>query len=97
LDQIQNNQKAYDVFIDISVLEREGLSRRNESVLFDAYFQIRSAHYNPKVNEPFLTTSRITWGNLVVPKGEDKWEDHPVTSKGLEFFIQNIFLYLQCN
>lgn len=89
--QIGENQKAYDVFIDISILEREGHTRRHEAVIFDAFFQIRSAYYFPKTIEPFLTTNRINWGNLVMSKGDDKWEDHPVTSKALEFFIQNIF------
>lgn len=91
LIHIGENKKAYDVFIDISILERDGLSKRHEAVIYDAFFQIRSAHYFPKKTQPFLTTSRITWGNLVIPKGEDKWDDHPITSKGLEFFIQNIF------
>jgi ATP-dependent DNA helicase RecQ len=88
---IGRNEKQYDIYIDVSVLERDGLSKRNEAVSYDAYFQIRSAFHLPVQPQPFLTTERIVWGELLTQEGEDKWIDHPFTTKALEFFIQNIF------
>src|SRR5690554_3096911 len=91
VDEIGNDKTSYDIFIDISVLERDGLSKRHEAVTYDSYFQIRSSYHVPQRVQPFLSSKRILWGNLVIPHGEDKWHDHPVTSKALEFFIQNFF------
>jgi ATP-dependent DNA helicase RecQ len=91
LQVIGENKTSFDVFIDISMLERDGLSKRHEAVVYDTFLQIRSAYHFPIRTQPFLTSNRITWGNLVLPVENDQWEDHPLTSKGLEFFIQNIF------
>jgi ATP-dependent DNA helicase RecQ len=88
---IEQNGKHYDLYIDISVLERDGLSKRNEFIKYDAFIQIRSAFFSPKISQPFLTSERISWGDLVESDGPDKWKNHPVTSNALEFFIQNIF------
>lgn len=91
IEEVGLKNIKFDLYIDISILERDGLSKRNESVIYDAYVQIRSAFHFPKKQQAFLTTKRVLWGNLVEPDGTDKWKDHPRTSKALEFFIQNIF------
>ncbi|MBK6992766.1 MAG: hypothetical protein IPH34_13500 [Chitinophagaceae bacterium] len=49
-----DTNKTYDLFIDISILQRSGLTQINNTVNADTKVLIRSAH-SPKTNRSFKT------------------------------------------
>ncbi len=86
-----DKNKKYDLLIDISILQRSGLTKINNTINADTKVLIRSAH-SPKTNREFKTTSLITYkplGKKDTQKNifiEDKEQ-----VKALERFLQNIF------
>ena len=86
-----DRHKKYDLLIDISVLQRSGLTKINDSINADTKVLIRSIH-SPKTNRDFKTTSLITYkplGKRNTQKNvfiEDKKQ-----VKALEKFVQTIF------
>mgnify|MGYP001351150202 FL=1 len=86
-----DKSKKYDLLIDISILQRSGLTNINNTINADTKVLIRSAH-SPKTDRNFKTTSLITYkplGKKNTQKNifiEDKEQ-----VETLEKFVQTIF------
>lgn len=86
-----DRNKKYDLFIDISILQRSGLTQINNSVNADTKVLIRSAH-SPKTNRTFKTTNLITYKPLGIKDTQNNvFREDNVQVKALEKFVQNIF------
>jgi len=86
-----DRNKKYDLFIDISVLQRSGLTQINNSVNADTKVLIRSTH-SPKTNRSFRTTNLITYKPLgIKDTQENVFREDKVQVEALEKFVQNIF------
>jgi len=86
-----DKSKKYDLLIDISILQRSGLTNINNTINADTKALIRSAH-SPKTERNFKTTNLITYK----PLGEkDTQKNIFIENKEqvevLEKFTQNIF------
>ena len=89
-NQIDRNKK-YNLFIDISVLQRSGLTAIDKTILADTTVLIRSSH-SPKTNRVFKTSKLISYK----PVGErnmrmNVFNEDEVQVKKLEYFVRNIF------
>jgi ATP-dependent DNA helicase RecQ len=89
-NQIDRNKK-YNLFIDISVLQRSGLTAIDKTILADTSVLIRSSH-SPKTSRVFKTTKLISYK----PVGErnmrlNVFNEDEVQVKILEYFVQSIF------
>jgi ATP-dependent DNA helicase RecQ len=83
--------KKYDLFIDISVLQRSGLTQINNSVNADTKVLIRSSH-SPKTNRSFRTTNLIIYKPLGIKDTQKNvFREDKVQVEALEKFVQNIF------
>ena len=86
-----DTKKTYDLLIDISVLQRSGLSKINDIIKADTKILIRSAH-SPKTNRSFKTAENITYKKLGKRnKKENIFEENKEQVKHLEKVVQNIF------
>jgi ATP-dependent DNA helicase RecQ len=86
-----DNTKNYDLLIDISVLQRSGLSKINQTIKADTKVLIRSAH-SPKTKRSFKTSDNITYKKLGKRnKKENIFEENEEQVKHLEKIVQNIF------
>jgi len=86
-----DTNKSYDLLIDISVLQRSGLSKINDTIKADTKVLIRSAH-SPKTNRSFKTAENITYKKLGKRnKKENIFEENKEQVKHLEKVVQNIF------
>jgi len=86
-----DRNKKYDLFIDISVLQRSGLTQINNTVNADTKVLIRSAH-SPKTNRAFRTTNLITYKPLGIKDTQKNvFREDKVQVEALEKFVQNIF------
>jgi len=86
-----DRNKKYDLFIDISVLQRSGLTQINNTVNADTKVLIRSAH-SPKTNRSFRTTNLITYKPLGIKDTQKNvFREDKVQVEALEKFVQNIF------
>jgi len=83
--------KKYDLFIDISILQRSGLTQLNNTVNADTKVLIRSAH-SPKTNRSFRTTNLITYKPLGIKDTQKNiFKENKEQVETLEKFVQNIF------
>jgi ATP-dependent DNA helicase RecQ len=86
-----DNNKTYDLLIDISVLQRSGLSKINESIKAFTKVLIRSAH-SSKTKRSFKTAENIIYKKLGKRnKKENIFEENKEQVKHLEKVVQNIF------
>lgn len=86
-----DTNKTYDLLIDISVLQRSGLSKTNDTIKADTKVLIRSAH-SPKTNRSFKTAENITYKKLGKRnKKENIFEENKEQVKHLKKVVQNIF------
>lgn len=86
-----DNSKTYDILIDISLLQRSGLSKINEQIKADTKVLIRSAH-SPKTKRSFKTAENIIYKKLGKRnKKENVFEENKEQVKHLEKVVQNIF------
>ena len=86
-----DRNKKYDLFIDISVLQRTGLTKINNTVNANTKVLIRSAHA-PKTNRSFRTTNLITYKPLGIKDTKDnRFIKNELQVQALEKFVQNIF------
>lgn len=86
-----DNNKYYDLLIDISILQRSGLSKINDTIKADTKVLIRSAH-SAKTNRSFKTAENITYKKLGKRnKKENIFEENKEQVKHLEKVVQNIF------
>lgn len=86
-----DRNKKYDLFIDISILQRSGLTQINNTVNADTKVLIRSAH-SPKTNRSFRTTNLITYKPLGIKDTQKNvFREDKVQVEALEKFVQNIF------
>jgi ATP-dependent DNA helicase RecQ len=86
-----DRNKKYDLFIDISLLQRSGLTQINNTVNADTKVLIRSAH-SPKTNRSFRTTNLITYKPLGIKDTQKNvFREDKVQVEALEKFVQNIF------
>jgi ATP-dependent DNA helicase RecQ len=86
-----DRNKNYDLFIDISVLQRSGLTNINKSVNADTKVLIRSAH-SPKSNRSFRTTNLINYKRLGIKDTQKNiFKEDKEQVKVLEKIVQNIF------
>ncbi|MDP8268584.1 MAG: DEAD/DEAH box helicase [Candidatus Tenebribacter davisii] len=90
IEYAELDDNKYDLCIDISVLERFGLSKREINLEYDHFLEIRSS-FSVKTNFEFLTTKRIYWRPLIIEKeDEDSYPDQQAIDV-LKFFLKNIF------
>ncbi|MEI8204215.1 MAG: RecQ family ATP-dependent DNA helicase [Bacteroidota bacterium] len=83
--------KTYDLLIDISILQRSGLSRINEQIKANTKVLIRSAH-SLKTKRIFKTAENIIYKKLGKRnKKENVFEENKEQIKHLEKIVQNIF------
>ena len=86
-----DTNKYYDLLIDISILQRSGLSKINDTIKADTKVLIRSAH-SAKTNRSFKTAENITYKKLGKRnKKENIFEENKEQVKHLEKVVQNIF------
>ncbi|MCG9881239.1 MAG: DEAD/DEAH box helicase [Bacteroidia bacterium] len=86
-----DKNKIYDLLIDISILQRSGLTTINNSINADTKVLIRSAH-SPKTKRQFKTSETIIYKKLGKRnKKENIFEENKEQVAQLEIFVQNIF------
>lgn len=86
-----DKSKKYDLLIDISILQRSGLTKINNTINADTKVLIRSAH-SPKTNREFKTTSLITYKPLGKKDTQKNiFIENKEQVEALEKFIQTIF------
>lgn len=86
-----DKSKKYDLFIDISVLQRNGLTKIDESINAEIKVLVRSSH-SPKTKRVFKTSEIITYKKLGKRnKKENKFEENKEQVEQLEIIVQNIF------
>ncbi|SCY98964.1 DEAD/DEAH box helicase [Flavobacterium caeni] len=86
-----DKSKKYDLFIDISVLQRNGLTKIEESINAETKVLVRSSH-SPKTKRVFKTSEIITYKKLGKRnKKENKFEENKEQVEQLEIIVQNIF------
>lgn len=86
-----DKNKKYDLLIDISILQRSGLTTINNSINADTKVLIRSAH-SPKTKRQFKTSETIIYKKLGKRnKKENRFEENKEQVAQLEIFVQNIF------
>lgn len=90
IDELKNDESFYDLFIDISMLERFGLSDRPIELNFDHYIQIRSSHSVQSIAQ-ILTSNRINWSPLYDETDIHHKEIFDQAEKPLTFFLNNLF------
>lgn len=83
--------KKYDLLIDISILQRSGLTNINNTINADTKVLIRSAH-SPKTDRKFKTTSLITYKPLGKKDTQKNiFIENKEQVEALEMFVQTIF------
>ena len=83
--------KKYDLLIDISILQRSGLTNINNTINADTKVLIRSAH-SPKTDRNFKTTSLITYKPLGKKDTQKNiFIENKEQVEALEMFVQTIF------
>jgi ATP-dependent DNA helicase RecQ len=88
---VTDTGKEYDLFIDISVLQRNGLTKIDESINAETKVLVRSSH-SPKTKRNFKTSETITYKKLGKRnKKENKFEENIEQVEQLEKIVQNIF------
>ena len=86
-----DRNKTYDLLIDISVLQRSGLSKINEGIKANTRVLIRSAH-SPKTKRSFKTAENIIYEKLGERnKKKNTFEEIKERVTNLEKVVQNIF------
>lgn len=86
-----DKSKKYDLLIDISVLQRNGLTKIDESINAETKVLIRSSH-SPKTKRVFKTNETIIYKKLGKRnKKENKFEENAEQVEQLEIIVQNIF------
>lgn len=86
-----DKSKKYDLFIDISILQRSGLTNINNTINADTKVLIRSAH-SPKTDRNFKTTSLITYKPLGKKDTQRNiFIENKEQVEVLEKFVQTIF------
>ena len=86
-----DRNKKYDLFIDISVLQRSGLTQINNTVNADTKVLIRSTH-SSKTNRSFKTTKLIIYKPLGTKNTQKNiFKEDKQQVEALEIFVQNIF------
>lgn len=86
-----DKSKKYDLFIDISILQRSGLTNINNTINADTKVLIRSAH-SPKTDRNFKTTSLITYKPLGKKDTQKNiFIENKEQVEALEKFVQTIF------
>ncbi len=90
LEYAELDDTAYDLLIDVSMLERQGLSRKTIELKYEDYIQIRSAF--TVIKKPgFLSSSLIKWRPVIPnPDSDEKTKDEDAI-KVLQFFLQHLF------
>jgi superfamily II DNA helicase RecQ len=90
LEYTEQDDTAYDLLIDISILERQGLSRKTIELHYENYIQIRSAF--AAIEKPsFLSSSLIKWRVVIPNPDSDEKTRDAETVESLQFFLQNLF------
>lgn len=90
LNNIDKNKK-YDLLIDVSILQRSGLTNINNTINADTKVIIRSAH-SPKTDRNFKTTSLITYKPLGKKNTQKNiFIENKEQIEALEKFVQTIF------
>lgn len=86
-----DRNRRYDLLIDISILQRSGLTNIDDSINADTKVLIRSAH-SPKTKRQFKTSETIIYKKLGKwNMEENRFEENKEQVEQLEIFIQNIF------
>lgn len=86
-----DKSKKYDLLIDISILQRSGLTNINNKINADTKVLIRSAH-SPKTHRTFKTTSLITYKPLGKKNTQKNiFIENKEQVEALEKFVQTIF------
>lgn len=86
-----DKSKKYDLLIDISILQRSGLTNINNTINADTKVLIRSAH-SPKTDRNFKTTSLITFKPLGKKDTQKNiFIENKEQVEELERFVQTIF------
>ncbi len=86
-----DKNKKYDLLIDISILQRSGLTKINDSVIATTKVLIRSAH-SPKTVRNFKTTSLISYKALGKKNTQKNiFIEDKIQVEALEKFVQTIF------
>jgi ATP-dependent DNA helicase RecQ len=86
-----DKSKKYDLLIDISILQRSGLTNINNKINADTKVLIRSAH-SPKTYRNFKTTSLITYKPLGKKNTQKNiFIENKEQVETLEKFVQTIF------
>jgi ATP-dependent DNA helicase RecQ len=83
---------AFDILIDISVLQRNGFSGNEIMIQASEKCVVRSAHHK-HTTRTFLTSDIITYSNFVTTNEQQNEQTSVDDSKVrlLEYFLQNIF------
>jgi ATP-dependent DNA helicase RecQ len=86
-----DKSKKYDLLIDISILQRSGLTNINNTINAETKVLIRSAH-SPKTDRNFKTTSLITYKPLGKKNTQKNiFIENKEQVEALEKFVQTIF------
>jgi superfamily II DNA helicase RecQ len=86
-----DRSKQYDLFIDLSILQRSFLQPIDKSIVANIKVNIRSS-YSPKTIRKFLTTELIKYKALgKKSRKENRFIENPNQVTFLEKFVQDIF------
>lgn len=90
VSDVKNDKSKYDLLIDISVLERQGLSKKETSLDYNNYIEIRSS-FSQKTFPEFLSADRIQWKSVFKDDGTENTKLNNDVVQSLKFFLLNVF------
>jgi len=82
--------KKFDVVIDISMLQRSGLTKFNDNIVSDTKITIRSSH-SPKTYRKFKTSKIIEYNKLGKRDEQNNFVENKEQIETLKIFVQDIF------
>lgn len=85
------SDKEFDLIIDISVLQRNGILKNEIPFNYKDRVVIRSSHSVKTIREIY-TSDFIDYKPLTIKKEDESYEDIEETKEIMTFFLQNIFM-----
>jgi ATP-dependent DNA helicase RecQ len=90
IEFLELDETPYDLLIDISILERQGLSRKTLDLKYEDFIQIRSAFSTVEI-PVFISTSLIKWRPVILQPDTDERTKDPEAEEALRYFLQQLF------
>ncbi len=94
LDQTWDGGSAYNLILDVSMLQRAGMSDTLDHDYSTAYYTIRSVYTDERART-FHTHDVITYRDIAHATDTEKWDIEPEAEEILRYFLRNWFRKLE--